>query len=112
MVQYGPEVVATLGTIWTAAAIPGSVRLQALWPLWLPWARRRFRLTEAVEAQVRHIGPRQSDRCISIRPSGVLRDPNERDEQSRGYASVNPPRVFCVPLNDCVARFEPHFFLV
>ena len=45
-------------------------------------------------------------------PSSALRDPNERDEQPRGYASVNPPRVFCVPLNDCVARFEPHFLLV
>jgi len=63
-VQYGPEVVAVLRAIWTAAGYPWSVRLKALLPLWLPWARRHIRLTDALEAQVRRISPRQIDRCL------------------------------------------------
>jgi hypothetical protein len=63
-VQYGPEVVAVLRAIWTAAGYPWSVRLKALLPLWLPWARRRLRLADALEAQVRRISPRQIDRCL------------------------------------------------
>lgn len=63
-VRYGPEVVAALRAIWTAAGYPWSVRLQALLPLWLPWARRRLRLTAAVEAHLRRISPRQIDRCL------------------------------------------------
>ena len=58
------EVVAILRAIRTAAGYPWSVRLKALLPLWLPWARRHVRLTEAVEAQVRRISPRQIDRCL------------------------------------------------
>lgn len=52
-VRYGPEVVAVLRAIWTAAGYPWSVRLRALLPLWLPWAQRRLRLTDAVEQRVR-----------------------------------------------------------
>ena len=63
-VQYGPEVVAVLRAIWTAAGYPWSVRLKALLPLWLPWARRHVRLTDTLEAQVRRISPRQIDRCL------------------------------------------------
>ena len=63
-VQYGPDVVAVLRAIWTAAGYPWSVRLKALLPLWLPWARRRLRMTEALEAQVRRISSRQIDRCL------------------------------------------------
>jgi hypothetical protein len=63
-VQYGPEVVAVLRAIWAAAGYPWSVRLKALLPLWPPWARRHVRLTDAVEAQVRRISPRQIDRCL------------------------------------------------
>jgi hypothetical protein len=63
-VRYGPEVVAVLRAIWTAAGYPWSVRLKALLPLWLPWARRHLRLTDALEVQVRRISPRQIDRCL------------------------------------------------
>src|SRR5207249_873001 len=40
---YGPAVIDALTAIWTAAGYPWSVRLKALLPLWLPWARRRLR---------------------------------------------------------------------
>jgi hypothetical protein len=80
-VQYGPEVVAVLRTIWTAAGYPWSVRLKALLPLWLPWARRRLRLTAALEAQVRRISPRQIDRCLRA---------DKRIRRRRQYGRTKP----------------------
>ena len=60
-----------LAAIWRAAGYPSSVRLKALLPLWLPWARPRFRLSPAVEAQLRRLSPRQMDRRLAAyrRPS-------------------------------------------
>jgi hypothetical protein len=63
-VLYGADVVAALETIWTAAGYPWSVRLQALIPLWLPWARRRLRLTRPIEEALRRMSPRQMDRRL------------------------------------------------
>lgn len=48
--QYSTRVIQVLAAIWAAAGYPWSVRLKALLPLWLPWARTRFRLTPALEA--------------------------------------------------------------
>ena len=63
-VRYGPEVVAVLRAVWTAAGYPWSVRLKALLPLWLPWARQRLRLTAALQERVRTMSPRQMDRYL------------------------------------------------
>jgi hypothetical protein len=62
--QYGPAVCRALVTIWTAAGYPWSVRLKALLPLWLPWARRRLSLSATTEAGLRAISPRQMDRLL------------------------------------------------
>jgi hypothetical protein len=40
------------------------VRLKALLPLWLPWARKRLSLSKSVEAQMRAISARQLDRVL------------------------------------------------
>ena len=61
---YGPEVVAALEAIWQAAGHPWSIRLKALLPLWLPWARRRLRLKASVERQLLSISARQIDRRL------------------------------------------------
>jgi transposase InsO family protein len=58
-------VIQLLAAIWRAAGYPWSVRLKALLPLWLPWVRRRFRLTPALEAQLLHLSPRQMDRRLA-----------------------------------------------
>jgi len=42
--------------------LPVALRLKALLPLWLPWARGRFRFTPALEAQLLRLSPRQMDR--------------------------------------------------
>ena len=44
---------------------PWSVRLQAVLPLWLPWARPRFRLTPAIEEQLRRLSPPQMVRRLA-----------------------------------------------
>jgi hypothetical protein len=64
-VSYGPDVIQALRAIWEAAGYPWSVRLKALLPLWLPWARRRLRLSASVCQQLRRISPRQMDRRLA-----------------------------------------------
>ena len=80
-VRYGPLVAPGLREIWTAAGYPWSVRLKALLPLWLPWARRRLRLSAAVCALLQDISPRQIDR--------VLR-PAKRTLKTRRYGRTKP----------------------
>jgi hypothetical protein len=72
-VRYGPEVLAALEAIWTAAGYPWSVRLRALLPAWLPWARRRLRLTPAIEAALRAMSPRQMDRRLRAKKRQLAR---------------------------------------
>ena len=61
---YPPKVVSILAAIWEAAGYPWSVRLKALIPLWLPWARKHFSLTPRLEKQLLQISPRQMDRRL------------------------------------------------
>src|SRR6266849_9471119 len=76
---YSPAVIEALRAIWEAAGYPWSLRLKALLPLWLPWARRRLRLRPAVERQLLAISPRQMDR----RRKGGFRFP--RGTTCRGW---------------------------
>ena len=64
---YGPRVIQILAAIWAAAGYPWSVRLKALLPLWLPWARTRYRFTPALERQLLALSPRQMDRRLQDR---------------------------------------------
>jgi hypothetical protein len=57
--------VRALKAIWTAAGYPWSVRLKALLPTWLPWARKRLALSGETEAQLRAISARQIDRVLA-----------------------------------------------
>ncbi len=63
--SYGIRVIQVLAAIWQAAGYPWSVRLQALLPLWLPWARTRFRLPRGLEQQLLRLSPRQMDRRLA-----------------------------------------------
>ncbi len=62
---YGTRVIQVLAAIWQAAGYPWSLRLKALLPLWLPWARRRFHLPATVEAPLLQLSPRQMDRRLA-----------------------------------------------
>lgn len=63
---YSPEAVRVLERIWKAADYPWSVRLKALLPLWLPWARKHMRgCTPQVESQLVRMSARQMDRRLA-----------------------------------------------
>ena len=79
--RYDAAVVRTLRAIWEAAGYPWSRRLQALLPMWLPWARRRLAVSPATEAQVRAISPRQMDRLLA---------PDKRTIRRRLYGRTKP----------------------
>ena len=79
--EYGPEVVAALRAIWTAAGYPWSVRLKALLPGWVPWARRRLRLTPATERALLRISARQIDRLLR---------PYKQELRTRMYGRTKP----------------------
>ena len=78
---YGPPVITALHAIWQAAGYPWSVRLKALLPLWLPWARRRLRLARSLEQQLLAISPRQIDRRLA---------PHKRQLKKRLYGRTKP----------------------
>jgi hypothetical protein len=79
--RYGPAVVGALRGIWEAASYPWSERLRALVPLWLPWARKHFRITPEVETKLREISARQMDRCLR---------PYKRELRRRQYGRTKP----------------------
>ena len=78
---YSARTIQVLVAIWTAAGYPWSVRLNALLPHWLPWARRRFALTATVEAELARISPRQMDRRLQ---------PHKRQLATRLYGRTKP----------------------
>lgn len=80
-VEYGPDVVAALRAIWTAAGYPWSVRLKALLPTWVPWGRRRLRLTAATERALLRISARQIDRRLR---------PYKQELRRRMYGRTRP----------------------
>jgi hypothetical protein len=70
---YGPAAVSLLAAVWEAAGYPWSVRLKALLPLWMPWVRKRFRVSSEVERQLAGISPRQMDRRLRARKQQLRR---------------------------------------
>ena len=65
-VTYSKASVRVLESIWRAAGYPWSVRLKAMLPQWLPWARQHVRgVTPAVEKQLRRMSARQMDRRLA-----------------------------------------------
>jgi hypothetical protein len=66
-------VISVMGAIWEAAGYPWSVRLKALVPLWMPWVRKRFRVSAEVERQLLRISARQVDRRLRERKQRLKR---------------------------------------
>jgi transposase InsO family protein len=71
--SYGSTVVSVLAAVWQAAGYPWSIRLKALLPLWMPWARKRLAISPPVEAQLRRISARQIDRRLRARKQRLRR---------------------------------------
>jgi hypothetical protein len=79
--HYTAAAVRALKAIWTAAGFPWSVRLKALLPTWLPWARKRLALSDETEAQLRAISARQMDRVLAA---------DKRRLRRRQYGGTRP----------------------
>lgn len=71
--KYRSQTLSILQAIWEAAGYPWSVRLKALLPLWLPWAKKRFSITPKIEQQLLSISARQIDRRLKGRKSQLKR---------------------------------------
>lgn len=62
--RYGAEVIKVLEMIWEAADFPWSVRLKAMIKLWLPFVRKRMKVSAKTEAALSTISPRTIDRRL------------------------------------------------
>jgi transposase InsO family protein len=71
--SYGTTVLSVLQAVWEAAGYPWSVRLKALLPLWMPWVKKRFRVSADVERQLLAISARQVDRRLHDRKQRLKR---------------------------------------
>ena len=80
-VRYGPTVIGPLRQIWAAAGYPWSVRLRALLPAWLPWARRRWKISKDIAEKLRMMSPRQMDRALQ---------PFKQELRKRQYGRTKP----------------------
>jgi len=58
---YGPIVISILEKIWRIADYPWSSRLKVILRLWMPWIRKRYRITIQQERQLLRISPRTID---------------------------------------------------
>jgi hypothetical protein len=79
--SYGPALIRILQAVWEAADYPWSVRLKALLPEWMPWIRRRFRLTAELERQLLAISPRSIDYRLAA---------HKRQRRRRLYGRTKP----------------------
>ena len=80
-VSYPPRLISILKAVWEAADYPWSVRLKALLPEWMPWIRRRFRLTADLERQLLLISPRSIDYRLAA---------HKRAQRRRLYGRTKP----------------------
>ncbi|MGA8309638.1 MAG: DDE-type integrase/transposase/recombinase [Terriglobales bacterium] len=82
--SYPAAVISLVKAIWKAAGYPWSVRLKALIPLWMPWVRKRYGLSAAMERQLLAISPRQIDRRLQAA---------KLSQQRRVYGGTRPGRL-------------------
>jgi hypothetical protein len=71
--QYTSQALSILQAIWEASGYPWSVRLKALLPLWLPWAKKHFAISLPIEQQLLSISARQIDRRLKARKTQLKR---------------------------------------
>lgn len=79
--QYGKQVISILAGVWEAAGYPWSVRLKALLPSWMPWIRKRYRLSAKLEQQLLAMSARQMDRRLQSR---------KRQQKRKIYGRTKP----------------------
>src|SRR5215469_5756386 len=79
--QYGKQVISVLAAVWEAAGYPWSVRLKALLTSWMPWIRKRYRLSGKLEQELLAMSARQMDRRLQSR---------KRQQKRKIYGRTKP----------------------
>lgn len=79
--KYSDKTVKILESIWETAGYPWSVRLKALLPVWMPWAKKRYEIDDGTEQELLAISPRQIDRRLN---------PKRRKIRRRIYGTTKP----------------------
>ena len=73
--------ISLLAAVWEAAGYPWSVRLKALLPSWMPWIRKRYRLSAQLEQQLLAMSARPMDRRLQSR---------KRQQKRKIYGRTKP----------------------
>jgi len=71
--RYDDDAVQILVKIWEAAGYPWSVRLKALLPLWLPWAKQHLSIASMQKTQLLQMSPSTMDRALRRYRDTLLR---------------------------------------
>jgi hypothetical protein len=106
--RYGRQALSILAAIWEAAGYAWSIRLKALLPSWMPWIRKRYRVSPEVEKQLLRSSARQIDRRLKAKkserkrriygrtqPGSLLKHPipvktDSWDVQAPGFSEIDP----------------------
>ena len=59
--------------VWEVANYPWSVRLKEIIRLWLPWIRKRYRVTSEMEEKLLSISPSTLDRALKSKKQKLKR---------------------------------------
>jgi len=71
--KYDHEVLSIVEVVWEVAHYPWSVRLKEIIRLWLPWIRKRYRVSSEMEEKLLSISPSTLDRALKSKKRKLKR---------------------------------------
>lgn len=71
--KYDHKVLSIVEVVWEVANYPWSVRLKEIIRLWLPWIRKRYRVTSEMEEKLLSISPSTLDRALKSKKRKLKR---------------------------------------
>jgi transposase InsO family protein len=90
---YGEQLIRIIFAVWNAAGYACSIRLKALLPLWLPWIKKRFPMSQQIEKELLTISARQIDRRLRHRKDKLKKRQYGRTKPGTLLKSQIPMRV-------------------
>jgi hypothetical protein len=70
---YGHEVLSIVEKVWKTANYPWSVRLREIIRLWMPWIKKRYRVTPQIEKELLSISASTIDRGLKQKKNKLKR---------------------------------------
>lgn len=71
--RYGYEVLSIVEEVWKMANYPWSVRLKEIMRLWMPWIKKRYRVTPQIEKKLFSISASTIDRDLKQKKNKLKR---------------------------------------